>query len=121
MTRLSNVQKNIGAETNTSLENNPKKDAFPDKDVSASVESVTNSIKEENNVLEQNTQKVKENTQAKEQNVNVNFNKYDKRLDSYNGKIDKYKTTINIIYAKHYQEISGSKGSTFGLYARHNI
>lgn len=95
MTRLSNVQKNIGAETNTSLENNPKKDAFPDKDVSASVESVTNSIKEENNVLEQNTQKVKENTQAKEQNVNVNFNKYDKRLDSYNGKIDKYKTTIN--------------------------
>lgn len=95
MTRLSNVQKNIGTETNTSLENNPKKDAFPDKDVSASVESATNSIKEENNVLEQNTQKVKENTQAKEQNVNVNLNKYDKRLDSYNDKIDKYKTTID--------------------------
>lgn len=72
-----------------------RKDAFPDKDVSASVESATNSIKEENNVLEQNTQKVKENTQAKEQNVNVNLNKYDKRLDSYNGKIDKYKTTID--------------------------
>lgn len=72
-----------------------KKDAFPDKDISASVESATNSIKEENNVLEQNTQKVKENTQAKEQNANVNFNKYDKRLDSYNGKIDKYKTTID--------------------------
>lgn len=72
-----------------------KKDAFPDKDVSASVESATNSIKEENNVLEQNTQKVKENTQAKEQNVNVNLNKYDKRLDSYNDKIDKYKTTID--------------------------
>lgn len=71
------------------------KDAFPDKDVSASVESATNSIKEENNVLEQNTQKVKENTQAKEQNSNVNFSKYDKRLDSYNGKIDKYKTTID--------------------------
>lgn len=71
------------------------KDAFPDKDVSASVESATNSIKEENNVLEQNTQKVKENTQAKEQNVNVNLNKYDKRLDSYNGKIDKYKATID--------------------------
>ena len=71
------------------------KDAFPDKDVSASVESAINSIKEENNVLEQNTQKVKENTQAKEQNVNVNLNKYDKRLDSYNGKIDKYKTTID--------------------------
>lgn len=72
-----------------------RKDAFPDKDVSASVESATNSIKEENNVLEQNTQKVKENTQAKEQNANVNFNKYDKRLDSYNDKIDKYKTTID--------------------------
>jgi TP901 family phage tail tape measure protein len=72
-----------------------RKDAFPDKDVSASVESATNSIKEENNVLEQNTQKVKENTQAKEQNVNVNLNKYDKRLDSYNGKVDKYQATID--------------------------
>lgn len=84
-----NAQKQIAASTDQ------MKDAFPDKDVSASVESATNSIKEENNVLEQNTQKVKENTQAKEQNVNVNFNKYDKRLDSYNGKINKYKTTIN--------------------------
>lgn len=73
----------------------PKKDAFPDKDVSASVESATNSIKEENNVLEQNTQKVKENTQAKEQNANANLNKYDKRLDSYNGKVDKYQATID--------------------------
>lgn len=72
-----------------------KKDAFPDKDISASVESVTNSIKEENNVLEQNTQKVKENTQAKEQNANANLNKYNKRLDSYNGKVDKYQATIN--------------------------
>ena len=71
------------------------KDAFPDKDVSASIESATNSIKEENNVLEQNTQKVKENTQAKEQNANVNLNKYNKRLDSYNDKIDKYKSTID--------------------------
>lgn len=71
------------------------KDAFPDKDDSASVESATNSIKEENNVLEQNTQKVKENTQAKKENANVNLNKYDKRLDSYNGKVTKYKTTID--------------------------
>lgn len=69
--------------------------AFPDKDVSASVESATNSIKEENNVLEQNTQKIKENTKAKEQNANVNLNKYDKRLDSYNGKVDKYQATID--------------------------
>lgn len=74
---------------------NGMKDAFPDKDVSVSVEAATNSIKEENNVLEQNTQKVKENTQAKEQNANIDFSKYDKRLDSYNGKIDKYKTTID--------------------------
>lgn len=71
-----------------------RKDAFPDKEVSAFVESATNSIKEENNVLEQNTQKVKENTQAKEQNANINLNKYDKRLDSYNGKVDKYQATI---------------------------
>jgi len=72
-----------------------RKDAFPDKDVSASVESATNSIKEENNVLEQNTRKVKENTQAKEQNANANLNKYDKRLDSYNGKVDKYQATVD--------------------------
>lgn len=72
-----------------------RKDAFPDKDVSASVETATNSIKEENNVLEQNTQKVKENTQAKEQNANANLNKYDKRLDSYNSKVDKYQATID--------------------------
>ena len=82
-------------EISSTTSQDQKKDAFPDKDISASVESATNSIKEENNVLEQNTQKVKENTQAKEQNANVNFNKCDKRLDSYNGKIDKYKTTID--------------------------
>lgn len=81
-----------GGKTNISSET---KDAFPDQDVSASVESATNSIKEENNILEQNTQKVKENTQAKEQNANVNFNGYDKRLDSYQGKLGKYQTTIN--------------------------
>lgn len=91
MIRLSNIQKNIGAETNIS---SGTKDAFPDKDISASVESATNSIKEENNILEQNTQKIKENTQAKEQNANVNLNKYDKRLDSYNGKVNKYQATI---------------------------
>lgn len=93
--KLADAQSKIGQKTNISSASNQRKDAFPDKDVSASVESATNSIKEENNVLKQNTQKVKENTQAKEQNANVNFSKYDKRLDSYNGKIDKYKTTIN--------------------------
>ena len=90
--KLADVQSKIGQKTNISSE---KKDAFLDKDISASVESATSSIKEENNALEQNTQKVKENTQAKEQNANVNFNGYDKRLDSYNGKVDKYNTTIS--------------------------
>lgn len=86
---------NARKESSSTASKNPKKDAFPDKDISTSVESATNSIKEENNVLEQNTQKVKENTQAKEQNANVNLNKYDKRLDSYNGKVDKYQATID--------------------------
>lgn len=90
--KLADAQSKIGQKTNIS---SGRKDAFPDKDVSASVESVTNSIQEENNVLEQNTQKIKENTQAKEQNANVNLNKYDKRLDSYNGKVDKYQATID--------------------------
>lgn len=93
--KLVDAQSKIGQKTNNSSASNQKKDAFPDKDDSASVESATNSIKEENNVLEQNTQKVKENTQAKKENANVNLNKYDKRLDSYNGKVTKYKTTID--------------------------
>lgn len=98
--KLTNRVKELESElakikTPTTIPSKDMKDAFPDKDISISVESATNSIKEENNVLEQNTQKVKENTQAKEQNANVNLNKYDKRLDSYNGKIDKYKTTID--------------------------
>lgn len=77
------------------------KDAFPDKDVSASVESATNSIKEENNVLEQNTQKVKENADAKKKLTdtdkevsNVNLSKYDNRLESYTKKTSGYDTTI---------------------------
>lgn len=98
--KLTNRVKELESElakikTPTTFSSEDMKDAFPDKDVSAFVESATNSIKEENNVLEQNTQKVKENTQAKEQNANVNLNKYDKRLDSYNGKVTKYKTTID--------------------------
>ena len=92
--KYEDVIKTISVEQLKTSSISPMKDAFSDKDVSASVESATNSIKEENNVLEQNTQKVKENTQAKEQNVNVNLNKYDKRLDSYQGKINKYDTTI---------------------------
>ena len=89
--KLADAQSKLDNKTNIS---NGMNDAFPDKDISASVESATNSIKEENNILEQNTQKIKENTQAKEQNANVNLNKYDKRLDSYNGKVNKYQATI---------------------------
>ena len=92
---LTEMKSNLSSTPQESNISSGTKDAFSDKDISASVESATNSVKEENNVLEQNTQKVKENTQAKEQNSNVNFSKYDKRLDSYNGKIDKYKTTID--------------------------
>lgn len=98
MTRLSNVQKNIGVETNIS---SGMKDAFPDKDISVSVETATNSIKEENNVLEQNTQKSKENAEAKEKIVNadkkasnVNLSKYNTRLESYNKKTSGYDATI---------------------------
>ena len=101
MTRLSNVQKNIGVETNISSASNQRKDAFPDKDVSASVETATNSIKEENNVLEQNTQKAKENAEAKEKIVNadkevsnVDLSKYDTRLQSYTKKTSGYDATI---------------------------
>lgn len=93
--KLSNAQKALSSTPQESNISSGRKDAFPDKDISTSVESATNSIKEENNVLEQNTQKVKENTQAKEQNANANLNKYDKRLDSYNGKVDKYQATID--------------------------
>lgn len=92
---LTEMKSNLSSTSQESNISSGMKDAFPDKDVSTSVESATNSIKEENNVLEQNTQKVKENTQAKEQNANVNLNKYDKRLDSYNGKADKYQATID--------------------------
>lgn len=96
--KLADAQSKIGQKTNIS---SGMKDAFPDKDVSASVESATNSIKEENNVLEQNTQKVKENAEAKEKIVNadkevsnVNLSKYDTRLESYNKKTSGYDATI---------------------------
>lgn len=99
--KLADAQSKIGQKTNISLENNPKKDAFPDKDISVSVETATNSIKEENNVLEQNTQKSKENAEAKEKIVNadkkasnVNLSKYNTRLESYNKKTSGYDATI---------------------------
>lgn len=96
--KLVDAQSKIEQKTNIS---SGRKDAFPDKDVSASVESATNSIKEENNVLEQNTQKAKENAEAKEKIINadkevsnVNLSKYNTRLESYNKKTSGYDTTI---------------------------
>lgn len=96
--KLADAQSKIGQKTNIS---SGRKDAFPDKDVSASVESATNSIKEENNVLEQNTQKVKENADAKKKLTdtdkevsNVDLSKYDNRLESYTKKTSGYDTTI---------------------------
>lgn len=103
-TKLSNAQKALSStpqESNISSASNPRKDTFPDKDVSASVETATNSIKEENKVLEQNTQKAKENAEAKEKIINadkevsnVNLSKYNTRLESYNKKTSGYDTTI---------------------------
>lgn len=96
--KLADAQSKIGQKTNIS---SGRKDAFPDKDISTSVESATNSIKEENNILEQNTQKVKENADAKKKLTdtdkevsNVNLSKYDNRLESYTKKTSGYDTTI---------------------------
>lgn len=96
--KLADAQSKIGQKTNIS---SGRKDAFPDKDISTSVESATNSIKEENNVLEQNTQKVKENADAKKKLTdtdkevsNVNLSKYDNRLESYTKKTSGYDATI---------------------------
>ena len=96
--KLADAQSKIGQKTNIS---SGMKDAFPDKDVFASVETATNSIKEENNVLEQNTQKAKENAEAKEKIVNadkevsnVDLSKYDTRLQSYTKKTSGYDATI---------------------------
>ena len=96
--KLADAQSKIGQKTNIS---SGMKGAFPDKDVSASVEAATNSIKEENNVLEQNTQKVKENADAKKkladtdkESSNVNLSKYDNRLESYTKKTSGYDATI---------------------------
>lgn len=96
--KLADSQSKIGQKTNIS---SGTKDAFPDKDISTSVESATNSIKEENNILEQNTQKVKENADAKKKLTdtdkevsNVNLSKYDNRLESYTKKTSGYDTTI---------------------------
>lgn len=96
--KLADAQSKIGQKTNIS---SGMKDAFPDKDISTSVESATNSIKEENNILEQNTQKVKENADAKKKLTdtdkevsNVNLSKYDNRLESYTKKTSGYDTTI---------------------------
>lgn len=98
---LTEMKSNLSSTSQESNISSGMKDAFPDKDVSASVESATNSIKEENNVLEQNTQKVKENADAKKKLTdtdkevsNVNLSKYDNRLESYTKKTSGYDATI---------------------------
>lgn len=98
---LTEMKSNLSSTSQESNISSGRKDAFPDKDVSASVESATNSIKEENNVLEQNTQKVKENADAKKKLTdtdkevsNVNLSKYDNRLESYTKKTSGYDATI---------------------------
>lgn len=98
---LTEMKSNLSSTPQESNISSGRKDAFPDKDVSASVESATNSIKEENNVLEQNTQKVKENADAKKKLTdtdkevsNVNLSKYDNRLESYTKKTSGYDATI---------------------------
>lgn len=99
--KLSNAQKALSSTPQKTNISSEMKDAFPDKDVSTSVEVATNSIKEENNVLEQNTQKVKENADAKKkladtdkESSNVNLSKYDNRLESYTKKTSGYDATI---------------------------
>ena len=99
--KLSNAQKALSSTPQESNISSGRKDAFPDKDISTSVDSATNSIKEENNVLEQNTQKVKENADAKKKLTdtdkevsNVDLSKYDNRLESYTKKTSGYDTTI---------------------------
>ena len=99
--KLSNAQKTLSSTSQESNISSGMKDAFPDKDISTSVDSATNSIKEENNVLEQNTQKVKENADAKKKLTdtdkevsNVDLSKYDNRLESYTKKTSGYDTTI---------------------------
>lgn len=72
--KLAETQKELSftsSETNISLENSPKKDAFPKTDSSATNAS-TSAIKEENNALEQTTQSAEKAANSKKKFANAN-------------------------------------------------
>ena len=72
--KLAETQKEVSftsSETNISLENSPKKDAFPKTDSSATNAS-TSAIKEENNALEQTTQSAEKAANSKKKFANAN-------------------------------------------------
>ena len=72
--KLAETQKEVSftsSETNISLENSPKKDAFPKTDSSATNAS-TSAIKEKNNALEQTTQSAEKAANSKKKFANAN-------------------------------------------------
>lgn len=72
--KLAETQKEVSftsSETNISLENNLRKDAFPKTDSSATNAS-TSAIKEENNALEQTTQSAEKAANSKKKFANAN-------------------------------------------------
>lgn len=72
--KLAETQKEVSftsSETNISLENSPKKDAFPKTDSSATNAS-TSAIKEENNALEQTNQSAEKAANSKKKFANAN-------------------------------------------------
>lgn len=72
--KLAETQKEVSftsSETNISLENSPKKDAFPKTDSSATNAS-TSAIKEENNALGQTAQSAEKATNSKKKFANAN-------------------------------------------------
>lgn len=72
--KLAETQKEVSftsSETNISLENSPKKDAFPKTDSSATNASVS-AIKEENNALGQTAQSAEKATNSKKKFANAN-------------------------------------------------
>ena len=72
--KLAETQKEVSftsSETNISLENSPKKDAFPKTDSSAT-NAFTSAIKEENNALGQTAQSAEKATNSKKKFANAN-------------------------------------------------
>lgn len=91
--KLAETQKEVSftsSETNISLENSPKKDAFPKTDSSATNTS-TSAIKEENNALEQTTQSAEKAANSKKKFANANK----EVKDSANASVDSIKEENN--------------------------